>query len=37
MLQKLNDMWDGFNKKFKFFLIAVACILVFALVSNIFN
>jgi flagellar biosynthesis/type III secretory pathway M-ring protein FliF/YscJ len=37
MLEKMKDMWKNLKTSLKIFLIIAACILVYALVNNIFN
>jgi hypothetical protein len=37
MLEKMKDMWRSLKTPLKMFLVFAACILVFALVNNIFN
>jgi hypothetical protein len=36
-MEKLKGMWGGLKTSLKIFIVIVACILVYALINNIFN
>ena len=36
-MEKIKEIWSNLKPTLKIFIVIVACILVFALVNNIFN
>ena len=36
-MEKIKEIWSNLKTSLKIFIVIVACILVFALVNNIFN